>query len=498
MRRPGPLSPVWGLALIAGCTVGPDYVKPAVPETPTYGELPPAAVADAGTWKPAQPADGNLRTKWWEVFGDAQLNSLEQQVTVSNQDLKAAAARFREARAMIGTVRAAEFPLLSVAPGIESLRYSNNRPYLSHTSTTGDFVLPLDASYEVDLWGRIGRTVTAAGETTQATAADLETISLSLHAEMALDYINLRSADSQKQLLDDSVKAYADALKLTENRAAGGAAPESDVAQAQTQLNMTQVQATDIAVQRAQYEHAIAVLTGQPPAAFHLAPTALTLHLPIVPVGLPSELLQRRPDIAAAERRVAAANEQIGIAQAAYYPSLVLSASSGFEGTSAINWFDWPSLFWAVGLSVGQTLFDGGRRAAASEAARAAYDATVANYRQTALSAFQAVEDNLSVLRILALEAQQQDEAVASAKNSLQLFNNRYLGGRDTYLQVVTAQTITLSNQRNQTEIRRRQMEAGVLLIKALGGGWTASDLPDLAVLRKADDPDRPQDTTGH
>jgi NodT family efflux transporter outer membrane factor (OMF) lipoprotein len=470
---------------LAGCMVGPDYVKPDVPTTAAYKEAPPEAFKDAGAWNQAVPADGALRANWWEMFGDPQLNALEDQVTSANQDIKLAEARFRQARAQVGYNLAAELPTLSIAPGIQSLRFSNNRPYFSNTSTTGDFVLPFDLSYEVDLWGRIARTVTAAGEEAQATNADLQTASLSLHAELAIDYIELRSTDEQQKLLDDTVKAYAEALRVTTNRVAGGAAPESDAAEAQTQLDTTQVQTTDLAAQRAQFEHAIAVLIGKPPAAFSLAPASLAVKQPVVPTGLPSELLERRPDIAAAERRVAEANEQIGIAKAAYYPSLFLNAESGFEGHNFATWFNWPSLFWAVGLSMGETLFDGGRRKAASATALAAYDATVANYRQTTLTAFQEVEDNLSSLRVLEREAQQQDEAIASARNSEQLANNRYFGGRDTYLQVITTQTTALQNERNATDIQRRRLEASVLLIKALGGGWNADDLPTMDDLKK-------------
>jgi NodT family efflux transporter outer membrane factor (OMF) lipoprotein len=476
-------------ALVAGCKVGPDYARPAAPASDAYKEALPVAFSDAGArspWPRAQPADRLPRGKWWEVFGDPQLNALEEQVAASNQTLQAAEARFREARAMVGISRAAQFPIVSTAPEIDSLLKSNRSPYFSGTHTTGDFILPLDLSYEVDLWGRIARGVTASGATAQAAAADLATATLSLQAELALDYFDLRSADSQKQLLDDSVKAYADALQLTENRLEGGAAPESDVAQAKTQLDTTRVQDTDVSVQRAQLEHAIAVLIGQPPSAFSLPAAPLALREPVVPVGVPSDLLQRRPDIAAAERRVAAANEQIGIARAAYYPSLSLSGAAGYEGTTITDWLNWPSRFWAVGLTMSQTLFDGGRRRAATAAARAAYDATVADYRQTILGAFQQVEDNLAALRILEQEAAQQDEAVASAKNSLQLFTNRYVGGYDTYLQVIIAQTVALTNQRNQTDILRRRMEASVLLIKALGGGWDAAALPELAELKQA------------
>jgi NodT family efflux transporter outer membrane factor (OMF) lipoprotein len=326
--------------------------------------------------------------------------------------------------------------------------------------------------------------VSASREEAQATAGDLASVNLILHAELAYDYFELRSADAQKKLLDDTVKTYQDALQLTVNRFDGGAAPKSDVAQAQTQLQTTMVQDTDIAVQRAQFEHAIAILVGKPPAAFSLPPSPLNLAPPDVAPGLPSQLLERRPDIAAAERRVAEANDQIGIARAAYYPTIVLGGSAGFEGDSITNWFTWPSRFWAVGPSLAETLFDGGRRRATSTAASANYDATVASYRESTLTAFQQVEDNLVALRILSQEAEQQKQATTSAQESLQIFTDRYIGGADPYLQVLTAQTIALQNERNDVDILRRRMDASVLLIKALGGGWTVSDLPKTAELR--------------
>jgi NodT family efflux transporter outer membrane factor (OMF) lipoprotein len=435
-------------------------------------------------WKTAQPDDQTSRGKWWEIFGDPQLNALEEQVTVSNQNLKVAQARFDEARAAVRFNRAALYPTISVGPSITALRDSLHRPYFPSTHNSADFVLPIDLSYEVDVWGRVRRTVAAAREEAQATAGDLETVSLSLHAELALDYFELRSADAQKQLLDDTVKAYTDALQLTVNRFDGGAAPKSDVAQAQTQLDAARVQQTDITVQRAQFEHAIAVLTGKPPAQVTLGATRSDFQPPDIGVGLPSQLLERRPDIAAAERRVAEANEQIGIARAAFFPSIFLNGSAGFEGDSITDWFGWPSRFWAVGPSMVQTIFDAGRRRATSQAALANYDATVAGYRQTSLSAFQEVEDNLATLRILSQEAQQQKEATASAEESLQIFTNRYIGGADPYLQVITAQTTTLQNERNDVDILRRRMDASVLLIKALGGGWNSSELPKLSELR--------------
>ena len=464
-----------------GCTVGPKYVKPSVPTTQNYKEDVPASYKESGQWHTARPEDHVLRGKWWEIFGDPQLNQLEEQVALSNQSLKIAEARFREARAAIRFNRASQFPTISTTPSASYVRnsdYTPSFPSKINQTTKGDFELPFDLSYELDFWGRVRRTVAAAREETQASAADYETAKLSLQAELALDYFELRSADAQKQLLDDTVKAYTDNLQLTINRFKGGVAPKADVAQAQTQLDTTRVQDTDVTVQRAQFEHAIAILIGKQPAEFSVAAIPLNLTPPAIPVGLPSEALERRPDIAAAERRVAEANQQIGIAKAAYFPTVTLNGVAGFSGTQGSNWLGWPSSFWAVGPALAQTLFDAGRRRATSESARANYDATVANYQQTALNAFQEVEDNLAALRILEDEAEQQQRAVGSAKESLQLFTNRYKGGVDTYLQVITAQTIELSNERNAIDIERRRMDASVLLIKALGGGWDVTQLP--------------------
>ena len=467
--------------LLGGCMVGPKYTKPSVPMTPAYKE--------ADGWKVAQPGDSLPRGQWWEVFGDPELHALEEQVPAANQNLKIAEARLREARALVRFNRAALFPTISAGVGASAIRGSANRPFLPpnvNAGSSGDLLFSLDMSYEIDLWGRVRRTVAAARHEAQATAADLETARLSLQAELAMDYFELRAADAQKQLLDETVKAFEAALQLTTNRFQGGAAPKSDVAQAQTQLETTRAQATDVTVQRAQLEHAIAILIGQPPAAFSLSPRSLDTRPPDIPVSVPSRLLERRPDIAAAERRVAEANEQIGIAKAAYYPTLMLNASVGFEGSSFGNLLNASSLLWAVGASITQTIFDGGRRRATSDAALAAYDATVAGYRQTTLTAFQQVEDNLAALRILEQEAEQQRRAVESAMQSLQLFTNRYKGGVDNYLQVITAQTTLLTNQRNEIDILRRRVDASVLLIKALGGGW---DVADLAKLEGAERP---------
>jgi NodT family efflux transporter outer membrane factor (OMF) lipoprotein len=472
--------------LLSGCMVGPKYTKPLVPTPVSYKETPPDSFKETRDWKFAHPGAPSLPAKWWETFGDPQLTALEEQVATGNQDLKIAEARFRQARALIRFNRASEFPSISTNPSVASIRESPNQPYFGVPSkATGEFVLPFDLNYEVDLWGRVRRTVNSAREEAQASAGDLATATLSIQAELAYDYFELRSADAQKQLLDDTVKAYANALQLTENRFEGGASPKSDVAQAQTQLDTALAQETDIDVARAAYEHAIAVLLGKPPAEFTLSAAVIHPEPPPIPVGLPSELLERRPDIASSERRVEEANEQIGITRAAFFPTVTLGASAGFEGSSILNWLNWPSRFWAVGPSLAETLFDAGRRHAGSDVAIAGYDAAVAGYRETTLTAFQQVEDNLAALRVLENEEKQQRSAVASAEESLQLFINRYQGGVDNYLQVITAQTIALTNERNEIDIQRRRMDASVLLIKALGGGWNVTDLPSMQSLRK-------------
>jgi NodT family efflux transporter outer membrane factor (OMF) lipoprotein len=473
-----------GCVALAGCMVRPQYARPSGPLAPAFKEPLPGNFKSEDGWKPAQPSDAQLKGDWWTLFDDPQLNSLEAQIDPANQTLKQAEANFRAARAAVRFNRASEAPTIGVAPSVGAIRDSNNQPYLNISGSNtgeGDFVLPFDLNYEIDLWGRIRRTVAQAREQAQASAADLETSRLSLHAELAFDYFDLRSADAQIKLLDDTVTAFQSALQLTEDRYNGGASPLSDVTQARTQLQAAQVQATDVDIQRAMYEHAIAVLIGKPPAAFSLSPDPITVAAPIIPSipgVLPSQLLERRPDIASYERSMAAANEQIGIARAAYYPTLSLSAVAGFAGTSALNWFSWPSSFFAVGPSLSQTLFDHGRRHATSDIAIAQYDGTVAAYRQTTLTAFQQVEDNLNALHNLEIEAGQQRDATASAQQSLDLFNTRYEDGVDTYLQVITWQTALLQNQRNDIEIMQRRFEASVLLVKALGGGWDTSQLP--------------------
>jgi NodT family efflux transporter outer membrane factor (OMF) lipoprotein len=471
------------LMVLTGCMVGPKYVKPTVPMAPGYKEVGPDAYKEDSAWQTAQPADNALRSEWWTIFGDAQLNTLEIEVTTVNQNLKAAEARFRESRAQIGFNRANLAPTIGVAPFAGGERLAPNRPFVTTTNTSngeGDVQLPLDLNYEIDVWGRVRRTINAAREEAQASAGDLQTVKLSLQAELAVDYFEARSADAEEKLLNDTVKSYEEAFRITTNRFEGGVAPESDVDQAKTLLEDAQVQAYDIAVTRAQFEHAIAVLLGQPPASFTLAAAPLNAKPPVIPGALPSQLLERRPDISASERRVAEANDRIGIARAAYYPTISISGLVGYESTGFANLLSASSFMWALGPTFSQTLFDNGRRKSVSEQANASYDETVANYRQTTLTAFQQVEDNLVALRVLEREAEHQHQATRAAEAAEQIFNNRYVGGLDTYLQVVTAETTALANERNDIDIMRRQMDASVLLIKALGGGWNVTDLPKL------------------
>ena len=474
--------PTFALLTLAGCMVGPKYVRPSVPTAPTFKETPPAYkedTRDAG-WRTAHPADALPKGAWWTVFHDDGLDALEPRIATANQSLRVADATLERARSQIRVSRADLFPTLGVAPFAGAERYSANRPYFNSTlanNGSGDFQLPADVSWEVDLFGRLRRTVNIAKEEAQAAEADLENTLLSLGSELAMDYFEVRAADAQKKLLDDTVAQYREALRVTNNRFVGGVAPKSDVSQAETQLQAALVLASDIEIRRAQFEHAIAVLVGEPPASFSLAPLPLNARPPAIPAGLPSELLERRPDIAAAERRTAEANQQIGIARAAYFPSLSISGLVGFEGTSAANVLGTSSFIYALGPTLGQTFYDAGRRAAISRQAFAGFNSATANYRQTTLNAYAEVEDNLAALRILAVEAEQQHQATVAAQEAQQIFNNRYVGGVDTYLQVITAQTTALNNERNDIDIMRRQMDASVLLVKALGGGWDAANL---------------------
>jgi len=462
-----------GLMLMCGCAVGPRYSRPSAPVPPDYEETPQ-------NWKPAQPADQMLRGKWWEVYQDPQLNALEEKINISNQSLKAAQAQFAQARATVRYNRADYYPTITAGVSAARDRYSGNRPLNTSpgvNETTNDLIIPVDMSYEPDVWGRVRRTVEAARADAQATLADLESVRLSVHAELAVDYFQARELDAEARLLDDTVASYTKQLELTDNRYKGGVASQVDVAQAQTQLETARAQAIDVREQRTQFEHAIAVLIGEPASTFTLPVAALNATPPVIPPGLPSELLERRPDIAANERQMASANARIGIAKAAYFPLFNLGPSAGFESTTIVNWLSSPSAFAYVGASAVVTAFDVGRRRAASDQARAAYDQAVANYQQNVLTAYQEVEDNLAGLRLLEDESNTETRAVAAAEHSLTLSNNRYRGGVTTYLEVITAQATALADERTAVQISGRRMVDSVLLIKALGGGWDAASL---------------------
>lgn len=462
--------------LLAACTVGPDYVRP---QTET-----PAAFKEG--WKTAEPRDSELRGNWWESFADPLLNGLLEQVSISNQNLALAEAQYRQARALVQSARSGYMPTVSAGASADRSRSSASGTSINR-GVRDNYSVSLDAVWEIDIWGRVRRGVESSEAGAQASAADLESLRLSAQAELATNYFQLRSLDTQKQLLEDTVLAYERSLKLTENQYAAGIVAKADVVQAQTQLKSTQAQALDVGVQRAQLEHAIALLIGKPASSFTIEPAPLAAEPPDVPAGVPSSLLERRPDISAAERRMAQANAEIGVAKAAYYPTLSLSAAAGFQSSVLSDLISAPNRFWSVGPALAQTLFDGGARRALSDNAIAAYDGNVAFYRQTVLTGFKEVEDNLAALRILEEEARIQDEAVQSARQSVLLTTNQYKAGLVGYLNVIVVQAAALNVERNAVDIRNRRLAASVALIKALGGGWNASDLPARDDLAKRD-----------
>jgi len=455
------------LLSLTGCAVGPDYERPAAVVSDSFKETPQ-------NWKEAQPRDEIARGAWWEIFGDAQLNTLVEKIDVSNQTLAASEAQFRQATAAIGVARAPLFPSVDANLSINKSR----SPTGAIGGTTAGRIFTqrsasLAANWELDLWGRIRRGVEGAEASARASAGDLAAARLSLQAQLMTDYFSLRLLDVQKKLFDDTVAAFQKSVELTTNRYKVGVAAKSDVVLADAQLKSTLVQAVDLGVQRAQFEHAVAILTGVPPSQLSLAsqPT-YSAAMPAIPPGLPSELLERRPDIAAAERRVAAANAQIGVTKAAWFPSLTLSANSGFRSADASTWFTSPTYFWSVGPAIVQSIFDAGLRRSQTEQAIAAYDVTVANYRQTTLVALQEVEDNLAALRILEEEAKLQQDSVDAASLSVQLTVNQYKAGTVSYLNVVTVQATLLNEQRVAVNILNRRLAATVALVRAIGGGW--------------------------
>lgn len=460
------------LTVLAGCSVGPNYRRPSAPATPQFKE--------AAGWQPATPMDRKLRGDWWAVFNDPELGSLERKVAVSNQSLKATISQYAEARALVKYQRAEFFPFLSAGVSAGRQRGSENRAtYFSGIHNQyNDFSLPLDVSWEPDVWGRVRRSVRAARENAQASAADVVNLKLSLQAELALDYFQMRGLDEQKAILDRTVAVYRKSLQLNRQLLQSGLSSELEVAQARTQLESTVAQDQDVSVARAQDEHAIAVLTGEPPADLTVPPRSQPYPVPSIPPGLPSQLLERRPDVAAAERRMAVANEQIGIARTAYYPTFSLSGTGGFESGRPGNWFTGPSSFWSAGLSAADMLIDWGQRRATNTAAEENYQATVATYRQTVLTAYQEVEDNLAALHTLADESETEGQTVAAAKRQATIATRLYMQGLDPYLDVIQAQSVVLSSEVTYASIGTRRMAASVLLIKALGGGWSTTQLP--------------------
>jgi len=468
---------------LAGCSFAPKYQRPAVETPPVFKELAPASADATNIWKVAVPNDAVIRGKWWEMFNNPQLNALEEQVAVSNQNVVAAFANFLSARAIVKEDHAQLYPTLAANPGVTRSRGSTATRTFGGTNSVSGFTgttysLPLDASWHPDFWGKIRDTVKANAMEAEATAADLENTRLAAQAELAADFFELRSQDSLGQLFDDTVRIYRDSLELTKVRYNTGIASDQDVAQAETQLATAEAQATNIGILRAQLEHAIAVLVGRPAAVVSVSIEPLKDAPPPTPFGVPSNLLQRRPDIAAAERRVAEANQRIGIAKAAYFPNITLSASGGFQSAATSSLLDWSSRFWSVGANAAETIFDAGLRKAAVRQFRAEYDNTVAKYRQTVLTAFQQVEDNLSSLRILSRQIQQEEVAVQSSARYLNLATSRYKLGIDSYLNVITAQATYLNNRQTMVNLRNQQMVASVQLIQNIGGGWDASQLP--------------------
>jgi len=453
--------------VLAGCAVGPDYVRPGIAVPTAFKEDP--------NWKPARPADQEPRSAWWNVFNDAQLDALAEQVAVANQDVRVAEANYREAAALAQQARAALFPVVSANASVtRSQGASGTTASRSVRPTTFDSVA-LGATWEIDLWGGLRRSLEAAQDSAQASAANLSATTLSLQGQMVSDYLSLRVADEQRRLLEDAVDAYEKSLQLTESRYRAGVAARSDVAQARAQLEATRAQSIDLRITRAQLEHAIAILIGKAPADLSIAAQSYALQFPAVPALLPSTLLERRPDVAAAERRAAAANAQIGVEQAAFFPTVTLSANTGYSAPSSASLFSVPFRFWSLGPAVAEKLFDAGARSAAREQAVAGWDAAAASYRKTVLSALQNVEDGLVALRVLAEEAAVEAEAVKAAQESLSLTTSQYKGGTVSYLNVITAQTTELSSRETALAIDARRAAATVQLIQALGGGWQAS-----------------------
>jgi NodT family efflux transporter outer membrane factor (OMF) lipoprotein len=471
------------LLVSAGCTVGPHYKRPSAAAPTAYKEQPRLNFkeAEAAGWKHSRPGDAYSKGRWWELYNDALLNALEEQVSVSNQSVLQAEAQYRQAQAAVSVARASLFPMATTAPAITTGGTGGGTAIGNSSGTSGgktSFNLPFNVSWEPDLWGNIRRGVTASTATAQALSANVGNARLLYQAELAQDYFGLRGNDREAELLTRTEASYEEYLTMTRNRFSAGVSSDLDVAQAESQLYAVQSQLIDLGVRRAAFEHAIAILIGKAPAQLTIPAATWNASPPPVPLGVPSELLERRPDIANAERQVAAANEQIGIAIAAFYPNLSLTGSAGLESSSLATWFTWPSRFWSVGPQLAETLFDAGRRRGVVAEQRATYDATVAAYRQTVLTAMQQVEDNLAALRILEREADKVQQTIQAANRALDISTAQYRAGTVSYLTVITSQATLLSADVTAVTLLTRRLTASVLLIEALGGGWNASQLP--------------------
>jgi len=475
------------MLFVTGCRpVGPDYRQPqfsapaAYKETGTGQVLVPPPNPSGGGWQSATPADQALRGRWWEIYQDPQLNKLEERIATENQSLRQALETYLAAREQVVIARSSFYPKLSARAGFAHDKNSANKPLATATTPTSynDITLVAQASWEPDLWGRVRRTVESARESAQASAADVANVDLSLHAQMAVAYFQLRGLDAETKLLNATIDDLERQLDLTQRRLDGGIGTEADVAQARTRLETVRAQRIEVGVARARYEHAVGTLANLPLSTYTMSFSPLEGPLPAIPVGIPSQLLQRRPDVAASERRAAAANAQIGVAASAFYPSIPLVATGGFESAHGGTWLQGPSALWSLGAQAAELLFDAGQRHAVSDQARHNYESEVAAYRQTILSAFQEVEDQLSTMRILGEESTVQHKAVLSANSSFDLANQRYKGGVTGYLEVLTAETILLENQRTFVDLETRQFVTSVELVRALGGGWTTSQLP--------------------
>jgi NodT family efflux transporter outer membrane factor (OMF) lipoprotein len=465
---------------VLGCNVGPKYVRPAMPAPPAFKESAPQQAPDGSIWKPAQPQDATLRGKWWEIYQEPELNALEDKLNISNQNIAQSYDNFMAARAQVQQARSAYYPTLGVGPSYTRNRSSQSQSAARSSANPNSnlFSLPFDVSWEPDLWGRVRNTVHQFSYGAQVNAADLENVRLTEQANLAIFYFQLRGQDALEELFQKTVEVDRKSLELTHVLYRTGVDNDEAVAQAEIALKSSEAAATNAAIARAQYEHAIALLVGEPASTFSIPVKALTTQVPYIPVGVPSELLERRPDIAAAERTMAEANALIGVQKAAYYPTLSITGTVGFEATKFSKWITSPSRYWSVGPTASETIFDGGLRKSTMAQYMALYNADVAGYQQTVLTAFQQTEDFLASLRLLTQQIEEQQDTVSSAQRYFNVASARYTTGLDPYLNVFTAQSTLLTNQQAVIVLRVQQMTSSVQLIEALGGGWDIAQLP--------------------